>query len=234
MSVEHLVRVDLKVGVRGHTYPIYLLVALAYGLMVKAFPESYYPMIVPLFIFLEPGLVGFMFVGTSIFAEKKDGTIGALSVVPMEWRSYILGKALLMSVISLLAASIIMVVGTGSLNGLPYVLIGTFLVSVLYTLLGIAIASKYRDLDDYFVPLFCVIVLSLLPYVHYHGYLPGKIWNVLYIIPSYPGLYFFKAAFEEIPLRILSYSGVALALWGLGAYHLAKRRFYRYAVEGLR
>ncbi|USG99108.1 ABC transporter permease [Thermococcus argininiproducens] len=234
MSVGRLVMLDLKVGVRGYVYPIYLLVALAYGLMVKAFPESYHSVVIPLFIFFEPGLVGFMFVGTSIFAEKKDGTIGALSVTPIEWRSYIFAKTLLMLVVSLIAATLIMLIGTGSLEGLSYVLIGTFLVSIVYTLLGIAISSKYYDLDDYFVAILGVMVLSLLPYAHYHGYLTNKIWKVLYAVPSYPGLYFFKAAFEEISTDILMRSGIGLIIWSVVAYYFARIRFYKYAVEGLR
>jgi fluoroquinolone transport system permease protein len=232
--IGQLTKIDLKVGTRGYVYPIYLLVALAYGLMVKAFPPEYYSSMVPLFIFFEPGLVGFMFVGTSIFTEKKDGTIGALAVTPIEWRSYIFAKTLLMSMVSLIAATIIMLIGTGSLKGLSYVLVGVFLVSVVYTLLGIAISAKYHDLDDYFVPLLGVMVISLLPYAHYHGYLTSETWKVLYVVPSYPGLYFFKAPFVEISRETLMRSGAGLVIWSGIAYYLAKIRFYKYAVEGLR
>ncbi|WP_366085361.1 hypothetical protein [Thermococcus sp.] len=65
--------IDLVIGVRGYLYPLYLLVALAYGLMLLAFPERYLPAVVPIFLVLEPRLVSFMFVGTEIFAQKKHG-----------------------------------------------------------------------------------------------------------------------------------------------------------------
>jgi len=117
--IGQLTKIDLKVGIKGYVYPIYLLVALAYGLMIKAFPPEYYSSMVPLFIFFEPGLVGFMFVGTSIFTEKKDGTIGALAVTPIEWMSYIFAKTLLMSIISLIAATIIMLIGAVHLKDFP-------------------------------------------------------------------------------------------------------------------
>ncbi|NJE31334.1 ABC transporter permease [Thermococcus sp. 18S1] len=232
--IGELVKLDLKVGTRGYVYPIYLLVALAYGLMVMAFPEGYRSVVVPIFLLLEPGLVGFMFVGTSIFAEKKDGTIGALAVTPLDWRAYILAKTLLMALVSLLAGALIFVLGTRSLDGLPYVLAGTVLVSAVYTLLGIAISAKYRDLDDYFVPLLGVMVLSLLPFAHYHGYLTGEIWKVLYAVPSYPSIYFFSAPFESVSTGVLLRSALGLVIWGILAYYFAKVRFYRYAVEGLR
>ncbi|WP_175059108.1 ABC transporter permease [Thermococcus sp. 2319x1] len=232
--MKNLLKTNLVIGVRSYVYPIYVLIGLAYGLMLMAFPEQYLPAMVPIFLLFEPGLVGFMFVGTEIFAEKKDGAIGALAVTPMDWKSYIIAKTLLLSVLSIIGAILIMAIGTRSLNGLPYVIIGVFLVSVVYTLLGIGISAKYHDLDDYFVPILAVMVVSLLPFAHYHGYLTHSVWKALYIVPSYPALYFFKAPFEEISRGTLALSGIALLLWSAIAYHLAKIRFYKYAVEGLR
>ena len=232
--MRNIVRTNIVLGVRSYVYPIYLLVALAYGLMLLAFPERYLPTMVPIFLLFEPGLVGFMFVGTEIFAEKKDGAIGALAVTPIDWRDYILAKTLLLSLLSVIGAVLIMAIGTRSLNGLPYVVAGTFLVSIVYTLLGIAVSAKYRDLDDYFIPILGVLVVSLLPFAHYHGYLTGEVWKILYAVPSYPAIYFFKAPFEEISTNTLLWSALALIIWSGVAYNLAKIRFYRYAVEGLR
>ncbi|MCD6523433.1 MAG: ABC transporter permease [Thermococcus sp.] len=232
--MRNILKTNLVLGVRSYVYPIYLLVALAYGLMLLAFPERYLPTMVPIFLLVEPGLVGFMFVGTEIFAEKKDGAIGALAVTPIDWRNYILAKTLLLSLLSVIGAVLIMAVGTRSLNGLPYVVVGTFLVSIVYTLLGIAVSAKYRDLDDYFIPILGVLVVSLLPFAHYHGYLTGEVWKILYAVPSYPAIYFFKAPFEEISTNTLLWSALALIIWSGVAYNLAKIRFYRYAVEGLR
>ncbi|ACS89656.1 MAG TPA: ABC transporter permease [Thermococcaceae archaeon] len=232
--IGNIIRTNLVIGVRSYVYPVYILIGLAYGLMLMVFPEQYLPTMVPIFLLFEPGLVGFMFVGTEIFAEKKDGAIGALAVTPIEWRSYILAKTLLLSVLSIIGAILIMAIGTRSLNGLPYVIVGVFLVSIVYTLLGIGISAKYHDLDDYFVPIMGVLVISLLPFVHYHGYLTSEIWKVLYAIPSYPGLYFFKAPFEEISRDAMTWSAVALIVWAGIAYYIARIRFYKYAVEGLR
>ncbi|NJE07451.1 ABC transporter permease [Thermococcus sp. M39] len=234
MTFVQLMKVDLKVGVRNYSYPIYLLAALAYGLMLKAFPENYHTSVAPLLIFIEPALLGFMFVGTAIFADKKDGTISALSVTPMEWRYYYLSKTLIMALLGVVGAFLIVFVGTGVSVNMSYVLTGTFLCSVVYTLLGIAISAKYRDLDDYFVSILAVMVVSLLPFAHYHGLIRGSWAKVLYAIPSYPALYFLQAGFEPVSRDTLMWSGFALIIWSGIVYHLAKLRFYRYAVEGLR
>ncbi|WP_048147837.1 fluoroquinolone export ABC transporter permease subunit [Palaeococcus ferrophilus] len=230
----NLLKTSVIVGFRSYVYPIYLLVALAYGLMLLAFPEQYLPTMVPVFLILEPGLVGFMFVGTELFAEKKDGAIGALAVTPIEWRDYLLAKTLLLGALSVIASVLIMAVSTRSLYGLSYVVVGTVLASIVYTLLGVGISAKYRDLDDYFLPILGVMVVSLLPFAHYHGYLTHPLWKVLYAVPSYPALYFFKAPFVDVPTRTLAYAALGLILWAVLAYYIAKVRFYRYAVEGVR
>ncbi|MDK2853405.1 MAG: fluoroquinolone transport system permease protein [Thermococcaceae archaeon] len=232
--MKNLLKTNLIVGTRSYVYPIYVLIGLAYGLMLMAFPERYPPTMVPLFLLFEPGLVGFMFVGTEIFAEKKDGAIGALAVTPIEWKSYILAKTAILSVLSIVGAVLIMAIGTRSLNGLPYVVVGVFLCSVVYTLLGIGISAKYYDLDDYFVPIMAVLVVSLLPFAHYHGYLQSGVWKVLYLVPSYPALYFFKAPFVDVSRDTLVLSAAALLVWSAIAYYIAKIRFYKYAVEGVR
>jgi len=54
---------------------------------------------------MEPGLVGFMFVGAIIMFEKKDGVVGALSVTPLEWRDYYLAKAMIMVILGLAGAA---------------------------------------------------------------------------------------------------------------------------------
>ncbi|AAL80702.1 hypothetical protein PFDSM3638_02900 [Pyrococcus furiosus DSM 3638] len=232
--IKNLIKVNLTIGFRSYVYPMYILIGVAYGLMLMAFPERYHSIVVPIFLLFEPGLVGFMFVGTEIFAEKKDGTIGALAVTPIEWRDYIIAKLIPLSLLSIVGGIAIMAIGTRSLSGLPYVVVGVFLCSIVYTLLGIGISAKYYSLDDYFIPLLGVLIVSLLPFAHYHGYLTHPIWKVLYLIPSYPALYFFKAPFVEISKTTLAISGLALIVWSGIGYYFAKSRFYKYAVEGLR
>lgn len=231
--IGKLVKTNLTLGVRGYVYPIHILIDLAYGLMLMIFPERYLLTMVPIFLLFEPGLVGFMFVGTEIFAEKKDGAIGALAVTPIEWRDYIIAKTLIMSLLSVIGAVLIMIIGIRSLEGLSYVVTGVFLVSVVYTLLGIAVLAKYRDLDDYFVPIMAVSIVSLLPFTHYNGYLTGEIWKALYTVPSYPALYFFKAPFVEVSADTLVKSGVALVVWAGVACCLAKIKILQIRSGGI-
>jgi len=234
LTLASLARTDLRVGLRNYTYPIYLLGALAYGLIIRAFPSSYHATIAPLFLFMEPGLMGFMFVGTIIMFEKKDGVVGALSVTPLEWRDYYLAKTLIMALLGLAGAVLMLAVGTGFVEGWPHILLGVVLTSIVYTLLGIGIAAKHRNLDDYFVPMLAILAISSLPFAAYHNLLTGSWTRALYIIPSYPTLYLLQTGFKEMASRTLNIAIVALLLWAVVAYWIAKIRFYKYAVEGLR
>lgn len=232
MTLVNLAKTDLKVGLRNYTYPIYLLSALAYGMIIRMFPPSYHATTAPLFLFMEPGLVGFMFVGAIIMFEKKDGVVGALSVTPLEWRDYYLAKAMIMVILGLAGAAVILSVGTGFVGNWPYVLLGVALTSIVYTFLGIGIAAKHRNLDDYFVPMVAIIAISLLPFAAYHNLLTGSWTKALYVIPSYQSLYLLQTGFKEVASDTLIIAIVALLVWALIAYQVAKTRFYKYAVEG--
>ena len=52
--IGRLMKTNLVIGVRSYVYPLYLLVALAYGLMLLAFPEQYLPAVVPISSSLSP------------------------------------------------------------------------------------------------------------------------------------------------------------------------------------
>ncbi|WP_366085364.1 hypothetical protein [Thermococcus sp.] len=127
----------------------------------------------------------------------------------------------------------ILLIGTRSLAGLPYVLSGAFLASVTYTLLGLGISAPYRDLDDYFMPILGAMVVSHPPFAHYHGYLRGnlkgplrrsKLPGVLLLQSSLCGC--FNGYTGEVGSGFSCGEGVAC--------YFAKIRFYKYAVEGLR
>lgn len=232
MNLTQLLRTDLRVGFRNYTYSIYLLAAFAYGLMIRATPADYLRIVGPLLIFFEPALLGFTFIGAMLFSEKNDGTVWALSTTPVSWRSYYLSKTLVMAALAVIGGFIILVVGTGLSVNYSLILFGVILTSTVYTLLGVAIAAKYRNLENYFVPLLAMLAVSLLPFAAYHGLLSGAWTAILYAIPSYPALYFFQAGFESVTPEILVISGAALVVWTLIAYLLARYRFQSYAVEG--
>jgi len=229
-----MMRVDLKVGTRNYTYLLYLAVAFAYGLVIRAFPQTYRPTVAVLLLFFEPALLGFTFVGTIVMGEKKDGTIHALSVTPASWRDYYLSKTLQMSLLGLLGAVIILAIGVGLDWGVALPLLGVFLTSVVYTLFGIGISAGYRDLDEYFVPLMVVLVISILPFAHHYNLIAGAWTKVLYVIPSYPSLFLLSSLFEKVACETVLLSVVSLGVWSAVAYVLAQAQFYRRAVEALR
>ncbi|MFA4662413.1 ABC transporter permease [Pyrococcus kukulkanii] len=209
-----LLKVELKVGVRSWVYPLYLGLALAYALMIRAFPQEYRHLIVPIFLLMEPGIVGFTFVGAILFMEKRDNVISALAVSPLKWRDYVLSKALIMALVSLVASFVILGVGAGIYSELP--LLGAFLTSLVYTLLGIAVASRYRSLDEYFVPILVVSGISFLPFLY-------SVWP-LKLLPSYPALVLFKAPFQRTSMETVLLSVTGLMVWAIFSYNLALRR----------
>lgn len=233
MSVKDFIVIDVKQGIRTKVYPLYLLAAVFMGLLVRAFPDIFRSIIVPVILFIEPSLLGITFVGAIILFEKKDRVPSALATTPVNLRSYIIGKLTTMVVMSLLVAFIILGIGVGFVEKSFYVFWGVLVTSALYTLVGIGIASKHKTLDDYFVPLLAIFFLSLIPFLGFYGIIENEILDIiLHIIPSYESIYLIGSAFRDVGTeKIILSSAYLLALISI-AYVFAERMFYKYAVEG--
>jgi len=233
MSFSAFAGVELKVGIRSRTYPLYMLVALFYGLILRAVPEAYKITSSQLLLFMEPALVGFMFVGALILFEKKDGVLSALAVSPAEFRNYYWAKTLLMAFLSIIAAVVMIVIGVGVSTRYFYAFWGVLLSSIVYTLIGVGLVAKHKSLDDYFIVLLGVLIISILPFLGFHNIIENDIINkILYIIPSYSSIYLLRAGFVSVAMEKIIFSSAYLLIWIPISYHFAKIRFYKYAVEG--
>jgi len=233
MSFSAFAGVELKVGIRSRAYPLYMLVALFYGLILRAVPGAYKITASQLLLFIEPALLGFTFVGALILFEKKDGVLGALAVSPAEFRNYYWAKTLLMAFLSLVAAVVMIAIGVGISSRYFYMLWGVLLTSIVYTLIGVGLVAKHKSLDDYFITLVGVLIISILPFLGFHNIIENEIINkILYIIPSYSSIYLLRAGFVSVAMEKIVFSSAYLMLWIPISYYFAKIRFYKYAVEG--
>jgi len=235
VSLSTFANVEIKMGIRSRIYPLYFLAAMFYGLILRAIPGGYRVSGVPLLLFMEPALLGFTFVGSIILFEKKDGVLGALAVTPVEFRNYYWAKALTMAGLSLVAALVILGIGMGFELEYLYALWGVLLTSLVYTFLGIGLVATHRSLDDYFVAILAVFVISILPFLGFYGVIKNELMNnLLHIIPSYESIHLLQAGFQDVAREKLLLSSAYLTVLIPIMYTFAKIRFYKYAVEGVR
>lgn len=135
-------------------------------------------------------LMGMFVMAAYVFLDKKEGVINAYAVTASSVSQYLLSKitvVLLTSTVSCLI-TVVPVLGLG----IDYVLMLLLLLSSAFfsTVLGLLIASFYKDISQAFGTIFFVFVAMVAPSISY--LMPS--WDPLWVrfIPSYPIIQGFK------------------------------------------
>jgi hypothetical protein len=109
----------------------------------------------PIFICFEALMVGFILGGALMLAEKQDGTVRALRVAPFGAAKYILAKTLLFSLIGTVYASLICLLTVGTSIHWGSFLLLSFFGTAVFTMIGLAYTSPFRDMSGWFSPWWC-------------------------------------------------------------------------------
>jgi len=182
------------------------------------------------FLFLDPALIGIMFVGALVLFEKTENTLQALTVTPMETRNYFLAKIISLTALSIIAALLFLFLAHGFAFNYLYMFLGIILTSVFLILLGFILVSRCSSLNEYLLTMaFSFLVLFIPPMLHVSGLYENVIF---YLWPSQASFFLLKGVFSEIALWETIYSVVYLTLWTTLCYYLAKKAFYKHVIMG--
>lgn len=126
---------------------LYAILTVIYVIVLFAVPGSWKEKAVAILIFSDPASMGLFFMGAIVLLEKNQHTPCALAVSPVHPIEYIVSKISSLSVISLVVAAVLAL--AARVNHLHIVLLGTAISSVIFTLLGIIIATKIISLNQF-------------------------------------------------------------------------------------
>ena len=172
----------------------------------------------PVFICFEALMVGFILGGALMLAEKQDGTVRALRVSPLSVPQYILAKTLLFSLIGTLYASLIALLTVGSSIHWGLFLALSFCGTALFTMIGLAYTSPFRDMSGWFFSMVVLLSVNMLPVISYSSPAFTPFW--MRLIPSYPILTAYRAAMFGGSLDA-GYTILAICAWGAISFLLA-------------
>ncbi len=175
---------DVRFQYRYGFYLLYLVVSVVYAGMLLAIPQGFRPLAAALVLFSDPAALGLFFMGGIVLFEKSERTLDFLFVSPFTPGEYLCAKVLSLAVISTLAG---LAMVTVSIPGRfsPFILAGgLFAGSVLFSLLGLAIAGRVRSLNRFFMAIApLTLVLWVPPFM-----VLGQIMN-LWRLPGPPELW---------------------------------------------
>ncbi len=146
-------------------YLLYLFLAAIYSLIIILLPTSWKTTAIAVIIFFDPAEVGLYFMGGLLLLEKSQRLPGAIAVSPIRAHEYVAANVTAMTLIAVIAGLIIGTIG-GATN-MGGLIIGTILCAVLFTMIGIAIATVISDLNQFVLATLPVIlILQITPVVY--------------------------------------------------------------------
>jgi fluoroquinolone transport system permease protein len=183
----------------------------------------------PLVMFSDPSILGMFFIGGVILLEKNDNTIESLFVTPLTPSEYILSKAVSLSFISI-SASVIVAIAAWGINFSPVILIaGIFPTAVLFTLIGIAVASYKETINSYMIEVMpYYVAVFFVPIFEYFDVFSSPL---LWIFPTKGSLYLIAGAYKGITPLELILSILTLSFWCVIAYLWAKKNFTKHIIK---
>ena len=213
---------DVRLQVRYGLYAVSVMMVVVWGALLgtagRAVPLST-PMLLPPLVVLNLLITTFYFMASMVLFEKAEGVLAALIVTPMSGTTYLLSKAISLT---LLATAETLLIAAVLFDDVPWTrtIVASLLLGFLYTCGGFLAVVRYNSINEFLPPSVLAVMVMLLPLVAHVGVLPR--WTML----LHP---------VDAPMRMVGAATagtVALTLvWCVVAFVAAQRAFDRFVVR---
>ena len=177
MRFGNLILWDMRFQAKYGFYFLYAVLTILYVILLFAFPEAWSEKAAALLIFSDPAAMGLFFMGAIVLLEKSQHMPCAFAVSPVCATEYVLAKVVSLSIISLVVAAVLAL--SARMDNLPFVFLGTVLSSIIFTLLGIMVATRITSLNQFILWTVPIEIIGFVPAIlHLFGVTPS--WLVYY------------------------------------------------------
>ena len=163
---------DMRFQARYGFYFLYGFLTILYVVILLSLPLSWRENMTTILIFSDPAAMGLFFMGAIVLLEKSQRVTSYFAISPLSPLEYVSSKVISLGAISLLVGLVIResVIFGSALGddaskgkGIGMLLIGTLLSSMIFTLLGIIIATKISSLNQFILATVPVEILAFVP-----------------------------------------------------------------------
>lgn len=229
MKTFILVRNDLKFQFRHGFYSAYFVLTLMLLMLLSLFSGFAKEQAGVILLLTEISSFGSTFVAATIVLEKEQRLYDTLFATPINIHSFLQAKILSLAAPALLSGTILFAVSFG-LNVIRLEFIaGILLSSLLFSLLGLALASRCRSINGFILlSLPFGLILSGLPIVHYL-----QLFQIPFskYLPTHGALKLLNSGFEQTGWKDCLFAVILLAGWLIVFYVWAERWFSAYIVQ---
>lgn len=222
-------RLEATLQVRQRFIHAGVISGLLWLAVLLPMPQHLRTIVEPYVLIGDITIIGFFFIGGSVFFEKQERTLGAVICSPLRFREYLSVKIAVLMAISLFVAVVVVVTTNGTdFHPIPLVA-GVVLGTLVMLLAGFASSLPFSSVSDWFLSTTVPLVILSLPVLHLLG-----VWvnPVLYLIPTQGPLLLFGAVFDQVNLTgwQIAYAVAYPLVCAAALYRLAAVLFERYVI----
>lgn len=183
--------------------------------------------IIPALIFADISIAGMLFMGGVYFFEKREGSLRALAVTPLETWQWLTSKLIALTVIGTTMCVVLVALRMGIRASWGYVLVAIVCVNTLFILIGFILAAPNERFTEFFLYYALALGVLEIPLLALFDVSHVSFW----ILPSQPALVLLRGAFDGMPpARFAGILGFQLA-WIVVAFSLCLRSFRRHVAD---
>ncbi len=225
------IRLELTVAARQKFLHAGVFSGLIWLAVLLPMPPDLRPVAEPYVLIGDIAIIGFFFVGGSVFFEKQERTLGAIISTPLRFWEYLAAKLVVLVAMSLFVAIVVPTIAEGFTYRPVPLILGVLLGTLLMLVVGFITSLPFASVTDWFLAATIPLAVMLVPpLINFSGLWPHP---VLYVIPTQGPLLLLGAAFDQVSLTNwqLVYSVLYPVLCLIALWRAAHVLFGRYVVE---
>ncbi len=148
MRLWNSLKKDIRIQFRHGFYFVYLILCAVYIAILFALGEQARAIMHSLFIFEDPATMGYIFVGGMVLLERQERSLQTVFISPLSISDYLASKVLSINLLSLSAALLISLFMKGISFNVLLLIWGISLTSPVFTLLGLALSTRFKSLNS--------------------------------------------------------------------------------------
>lgn len=228
-ALRSMVAWDVRLQARYGFYAVYAILTVAFVIGIRLVGPEVRTDAAVLLIVTDPAVLGFYFIAAMVLFEKEEGVLDALVVSPLGDRGYLGSKVLSLSLLAVVAATLVAVLGHGSVPGLAVLVVGVALAAALFVLLGFVAVARFDSVNEYFIGAVGWGTVLFLPLFGYVGLVDTPLF---YLLPAQPVLLLVEGGFRPVTPWQVAYGVGYLLVGNVAAYAWARRALRHHIVRG--
>ena len=228
-ALRTMVEWDVRLQVEYGFYTVYAVLTAVFILGLHVVGSGLRTDAAVLLIVTDPTILGFYFIASMVLFEKEEGVLDALVTSPLGDRGYLASKVLTLSLLAVVASTLVAVLGHGTTPRLGLLVLGVSLSASLFVLVGFVAVARYDSVNEYFISAVGWGTVLFLPLFGYVGLVETPLF---YLLPAQPVLLLVEGGFRALPAWQVVYGLGYLLAGNAVAYLWARRTFRQHVVRG--